>query len=280
MMRFAVMDKGWWLDYQPEEMYGPRTRAFFESPKLSVRYVSGENDSFLAWVDEEAHYYTDHLVIHAVPWHFLHDEKRYPRTTEQRERSRLCSLWYVLGALMSASVTSYYRELYATGSLQGDYSHVYPETVKLLRIPRLDQPVHEPPDDWQTQLDKLPQPERAPEWLGKRLTRSEVASVLAAAAKRRQELAFNLLSLEDAFLDWMHAKVAPSWRWGSGESLQNPPTLEEFNECLQPFNLTFEVYGGVRDTFARLTDQARTLSCEAHLLERTLDAATAHLFST
>ena len=260
-------------------MYGPRTRAFFESPKLSVRYVSGENDSFLAWVDEEAHYYTDHLVIHAVPWHFLGSTDRYLPTPEQLERSRMMPLWFLLGSLMSDSVVSYYRELYATGSLQGDYSHVYPETVKLLPVPRLDEPPAEAPPEWQERLRDLPRGQRAAEWLGRRFgDRSTVASVVAAAARRRQEIAFALLELERDFVDWMHATVGGGWRWGPGESLLNPPPLDVFNERLQGEGLRFAAYTEVRDTFVRLTDEAATLSNEAGLLQSGLNAGVAYLF--
>src|SRR5947208_10025961 len=56
MRPFAIVDKGLWLDYRPDEMYGPRTPQFFNSPKLSVRYVSGDYDTFLAWVDEGGYY--------------------------------------------------------------------------------------------------------------------------------------------------------------------------------------------------------------------------------
>jgi hypothetical protein len=37
MRPFAIVDKGLWLDYRPEEMYGPRTRAFFSEALSAIR---------------------------------------------------------------------------------------------------------------------------------------------------------------------------------------------------------------------------------------------------
>lgn len=86
----------------------------------------------------------------------------------------------------------------------------------------------------QRRLERLPRSERATEWIGRRLgDRRTVAAVLAAAAERRQEVAFELLRLESDFLDWMHATVATNWRWPRGESLQTPPSIDEFNQRLQ-----------------------------------------------
>jgi TaqI-like C-terminal specificity domain/Eco57I restriction-modification methylase/N-6 DNA Methylase len=279
MRRYAIIDKGHWLDYRPDVMYGPRTPALFESPKLSVRYVSGGNDSFLAWVDEAQHYYTDHLVIHAVPWHYLQDTERYDRTEEQHARSQMVTLWFLLGVLMSDTVVSYYRELYATGSLQGDYSHVYPETVKLLPIPRLEGPIADPPDDWQRALNDMPTPARAAAWMWRRFGgHSGVAAVLSAATRRRQEIAFEIIRHENDFLDWMHATVAGNWRWPGGESLETPPTIDEFNERLQGRNLPFAEYTNVRDTFLAVTREVSELAAKALVLEAAINAATARLF--
>jgi hypothetical protein len=279
MLRFAILDKGHWLDYRPDVMYGPRTPEFFESPKLSIRYVSGDNDSFLAWVDDTQHYYTDHLVIHAVPWHYLQDADRYRRTEDQQTRSQMLTLWFLLGVLMSDIVTAYYRELYATGSLQGEYSHVYPETVKLLPLPRLDEPVDNPPPNWQTVLDDMPTQGRAPAWIWRQFGgRGGVASVLSAATRRRQEIAFATIRHEHDFLDWMRSSVAGTWRWPAGQSLKSPPTMDEFNGRLQGQNLSLVEYTNVRDTFIAEVQSVAELTGEAARLEAAISAATARLF--
>src|SRR5690348_3522509 len=81
MRAYGMSWAGLWLDYQPDLFYGPRKAALFENPKVSIRYVSGDADTFLAWVDNES-YYTDHLVIHAVPYHLAQSEPSY-RVTEE-----------------------------------------------------------------------------------------------------------------------------------------------------------------------------------------------------
>jgi hypothetical protein len=50
-------------------------------------------------------------------------------TSEQEATSRCYSLFYLLGILMSRPAVELYAELYATGSLQGAFSHVYPDMV-------------------------------------------------------------------------------------------------------------------------------------------------------
>jgi len=210
MRPFGMSWDGYYVDMGPRaEMYGPRTPGFFENDKLSVRHISGDYDTFVAWVDED-HYYTDH-VIHAVPWYSLKDERNakgklvYEVAAEQEATSRRYPLFYLLGILMSRPAMELYAELYATGSLQGAFSHVYPDMVKGLPIPKLNQAPDEPPKDWQRRLiaqARGGRHSRASVWRAFR-TRGELAAVLAAAAQARQKLEMGRAERRADFLDFM-----------------------------------------------------------------------------
>lgn len=111
---------GRYLDYQPEQFYGPREPSLFESPKLIVRHLSGDGHMPLA-VADGLEFYTDHGCILGnvataglAPWP---------------------TLMAVVAVLNSSAGAFYYQANFATDSLQGEFSHVYPAAVKNSLVP-------------------------------------------------------------------------------------------------------------------------------------------------
>jgi TaqI-like C-terminal specificity domain len=277
MRPFWMEWRGRWVDWRPELFYGPRTPTLFENHKLSVRHISGEHDTFVAWVDE-GRYFTDHGVIHAVPYHVAAAEPAYKVSPEQTERSRKYPLFYMLGVVMSKPILQYYRELYATGSLQGWFSHVYPETVKGLPVPELHEEPVEPPDGWNAKVESATAARSIRRLLSSFASRGQVAFGLAATARRRQDLERVRVGRERDFLDWLTAHGV-AWRWQRGESLESPPSEDEFLA-----RVGREIHGiaevaAARDQFRAQTAAAAEALFDVEALQWTIDALSAHLFS-
>jgi hypothetical protein len=117
---FSLRWPGQYLDYRPDQFYGPRSPELFESPKLVVRHLSGEGSSLIALVDGNG-YYMDHGSILGVP-----------REPECLGFSDL----HAIAAVLNSTVGNFlYMATQATESLQGTYSHVYPIAVKRARLP-------------------------------------------------------------------------------------------------------------------------------------------------
>jgi len=138
-----------------EEYYGARFDSLFLSPKVAVRHLSGDDDSLVVAADTEGNF-CDHGVILAVPLHFVIDDlvrgvhgssKAVDRAAKLREQSRVSTwydVWYIAGCLGSSLVGRFYATWAATGSLQGNYSHVYPNALRGLPLPRLAGPIVRP----------------------------------------------------------------------------------------------------------------------------------------
>jgi TaqI-like C-terminal specificity domain len=275
MRPFGMTWGGQWLDWRPEEFYGPRTETLFTSEKLSVRHISGDADTFVAWVDTHG-YFTDHGVIHAVPYHIAAVEPSYRVTPEQAERSVNYPLFFLLGVIMSLPVLRYYAELYATGSLQGAFSHVYPNTLKALPIPRLDSPPSDVPPDWRTRIDQALTTRAAARAFP---NRREASAVLAAVALHRQELEMGRHKREEDFRAFVVAHQ-PLWRWPRGQSLENPPDENAFLERMAGNLPTVTSMDALRSEFRRCVGEAQADREEAALLQSALDALAARLFAS
>jgi TaqI-like C-terminal specificity domain len=280
MRPFAVTYDGYWVDMGPrDEMYGPRTKTFFESDKLSVRHISGDFDSFVAWVDEE-HYYTDHGVIHAVPYHAIKDEESYRVTAEQVAVSKRYPLYYLLGILMSRSAMDLYAELYATGSLQGAFSHVYPDMVKGLPIPTLSSAVSEAPDDWYDTLLHEGTNERFSRSGVRRAfrTRDKIAAVLTAAARQRQLLEVGCGERHRDFATFMQVHSS-GWRWKRGESLQTLPEETEFLQTVGDDLIAITTMNAVRSEYRQARQDQRRDADQSGVLQGMMDAMAATLYA-
>lgn len=135
--RYEIELDGRFLDYKPDMMYGPRVPQLFESPKIVIRKVSEENEGLVVAYDSDG-LYCDDRVICVTPYDFLKgtgaqtEFEGYPHL-EKDPPSLLFSLCIIASSLMSW----YFKEVFATGTLQGSYSDTYPKQVRAFPIRRI-----------------------------------------------------------------------------------------------------------------------------------------------
>ncbi len=133
--RYYIERPGLYLDYRPNAMYGPRHPSLFEANKIAIRYVSGSGDTLRVAYDESG-MYTDHLVVLCAKYEDVDEEQLqsdfegFDRTSYDYDTKSIQSV------LASKLVGFYYAQRFATGSLQGSYSHVYPQSVRSFPIPK------------------------------------------------------------------------------------------------------------------------------------------------
>ncbi|MDL0130440.1 TaqI-like C-terminal specificity domain-containing protein [Halobacterium salinarum] len=203
--RYHIEWPGLYLEYRDSEMYGPRHPQLFESEKLAIRYVSDSDDSLLASYDDSG-MYTDHLVVLCTQYENIEgtdlqqDFKDYDRVTGEYD------LQYLQAVVASTVESFYYASRFATGSLQGSYSHVYPQSVRDFPIP----PINfegEPDTAEESNLIEIAESyieEERGRGFGKEITNQQsqtlhnVAADLADQLAQEKENRFNLtLSLRD-----------------------------------------------------------------------------------
>ncbi|TKX74247.1 hypothetical protein EXE46_10415 [Halorubrum sp. GN11_10-6_MGM] len=126
-----------YLDYQPSEIYGPRHSKLFESEKIAVRYVSADDDSILAAFDDRG-MYTDHLTVLCTMYDNVEGTDLRTDFEGFDKLETNYSLKAILAIVNSSVDNFYYANRFATGSLQGDYSHVYPQSVRKFPLPNVD----------------------------------------------------------------------------------------------------------------------------------------------
>jgi len=132
--RYEIDLDGRFLDYQPDLMYGPRVPELFENPKILVRDVTDKNEKIVVAYDPDG-LYCDHLVTCVTPYGNVEG------TGAQTEfegfphlKDNIPSLLYTLGVVASSLISWYFKEVFATGTLQGSYSHTYPKQVRAFPI--------------------------------------------------------------------------------------------------------------------------------------------------
>jgi len=129
LSRYSIRYRGLYLDYLPKIMYGSRVPELFESPKLITRHISGENDSLIFTIDRTG-YYSDHGLILSTDYNNLNDDNRTTFSNYRINSKHKYQIELLLGLLNSKLLSFFYANVYATGSLQGSYSHVYPQHVR------------------------------------------------------------------------------------------------------------------------------------------------------
>ncbi|RKU17102.1 hypothetical protein C6500_16100 [Candidatus Poribacteria bacterium] len=126
-----------YIDYRQDEMYGPRVPELFESEKIVVRNLTGANEQVIISYDNSG-FYCDDLVVCVTYYENLEhttaqiDFKGYDRIALPY------SLTYATALLGSSLLTWLFRVYFATGTLQGSYSHTYPQQVRAMPIRRIN----------------------------------------------------------------------------------------------------------------------------------------------
>lgn len=144
--RYSYSWKGLYMDYENNVKNFHRSKypELFESNKIIIRRVSGENNSIVA-VYDDIHFYMNDNLINIIPWD---DDILRLQTPEKKwdifKPYNSLSLKYILGILNSKLITFYFDKSLATGTLQGTYSGVYPEDVRMIPIKQLSETQQQP----------------------------------------------------------------------------------------------------------------------------------------
>ncbi|MCI0729255.1 MAG: N-6 DNA methylase [Chloroflexi bacterium] len=138
LSRYRIEWDGRYVDYRPNEMYGPRVPELFENAKVVVRDVTGANERLMVSFDDMG-LYCDHLVT-CVTYYDNVENAKVQTIFEGYDRvlPPYPALPYLTALLASNLMTWYFREVFATGTLQGSYSHTYPQQVRAFPIRRID----------------------------------------------------------------------------------------------------------------------------------------------
>ncbi|MBI1928901.1 N-6 DNA methylase [Candidatus Poribacteria bacterium] len=138
LSRYEINWDDRYIDYRQDEMYGPRVPELFESPKVLVRKRTTLNEQLVVSYDEDK-YYCDDTVI-AVTYYENVDQARAQTEFEGYERIKppYPTLLYLTGIIASQLLTWVFRHFFASGTLQGSYSDVYPQQVRAFPIRRIN----------------------------------------------------------------------------------------------------------------------------------------------
>ena len=152
LRRYNIDWDGRYIDYRYQEMYGPRVPELFESEKIVVRDVTGENEQLIVSYDNRG-FYCDHLITCVT--HYENINQTTARTNFEgydRISPPYPSLSYTTTLLGSSLLAWLFRMYFATGTLQGSYSHTYPQQVRAMPIRRVN--FTTPDDERARQLEK------------------------------------------------------------------------------------------------------------------------------
>ncbi len=125
--------RGLYLDYRPNEMYGPRSPELFENTKIAVSKRTAKNETMKIAVDEEGKY-CDSTVILCVDYGCVKNTNlRLDFEGFNRYETHLDE-YLVISQLNSNLINWVFQNKFATGALQGSYSDVWPATVRSLPV--------------------------------------------------------------------------------------------------------------------------------------------------
>ena len=136
--RYGLKYRNLYMDYLPELMYDGKCIELFESPKLITRQISGKNESLIFTLDKNG-FYCDHNLILATDYKNLKPEDRTKFKGYDIIEDHNYTPEFILCILNSKLMSFFYRNVYATGSLQGSYSHVYPKHVRDFPLPNFEE---------------------------------------------------------------------------------------------------------------------------------------------
>ena len=127
------------IDYESKKNHFHRSRfiELFESPKIVIRRVSGEENQLISSYDEES-YFSDHLVIQIIIWTNKIKSLEVAGYELAYERAEQYKLHYVLSLINSRIITYYFSHFLATDTLQGSYTEVYPESIRQFPIRKIN----------------------------------------------------------------------------------------------------------------------------------------------
>ena len=145
MKRYFIGFYGDYLDYDSKQKHFHRAKypLLFESKKIVIRRISGANNKIIANYDEEK-YYTNDNLMHAVFW----SEKILEFQKPENKWDIICNsnfdLRFIVSILSSKLFTYFFSKFLSTDTLQGSYSSIYPEDLRVMPIKQISPPEQKP----------------------------------------------------------------------------------------------------------------------------------------
>jgi adenine-specific DNA-methyltransferase len=135
--RYALAWTGKWFLYEPDKLYRPAFPELFESEKIVISKVTGD-EGIISTYDMEG-YYTDDSLCCCILKHRLSDKevsflgkRKIKILPEEVKLSRQYSLKYILGLINSKLLNFYFQKLLSYKL------NVYPESIEQLPICHVD----------------------------------------------------------------------------------------------------------------------------------------------
>jgi ASC-1-like (ASCH) protein len=135
LRRYGAIFRNNYIDYDDNYDYfhRPKYKLLFESPKIIVRRISGSNNTIISYYDEEMYYSNDNLM-HVILWSNEVLKFQKPEKKWDIIESSEFSLKFILTILCSQLCTYYFSNFLSTDTLQGSYSSIYPEDLRVIPI--------------------------------------------------------------------------------------------------------------------------------------------------
>lgn len=197
--RYSYSWKGLYMDYDSKVkcFHRPKFQELFDSNKIIVRRVSGENNSIVS-VYDDTHFYMNDNLISIIPWN---DDILKLQSPEKKwtifKPYNYFSLKYILGILNSKLISFYFNKSIATGTLQGTYSGVYPEDVRAIPIKEISERQQEPII---VLVDKIQLLNKRLNDLGHKITdeRANLEKEILETDKQINQIVYNLYEITEA----------------------------------------------------------------------------------
>ena len=143
VQRWRLNYRGLYLDYRINELYGPRSPELFEQNKIVIRKVSDKNHSLSATFDDSKRHTDDGNVL-LVPYSSLIGTELRAEFKDFTISKENIDLKYALAVILSKLEGFYFRNTFATESLQGSTSHTYPTSVRGLLVKKVSETEQKP----------------------------------------------------------------------------------------------------------------------------------------
>jgi len=156
LSRYSLIFENQYMDYESKKEYfhRPKFNMLFESNKIILRRTSGNNNSIIAYFDNE-NYFTNDSIMHLVRWSneildFQKPDKRWHIDIKMHFDEK-----FILSLLCSKLTTYYFSKFLSTDTLQGAYSSIYPEDVREFPIIKIKEEEQKPFIDLSNQMLSL-----------------------------------------------------------------------------------------------------------------------------
>jgi hypothetical protein len=135
MSRYNIKWNDHFIDYESKAKYfhRPKFPQLFENNKIIVRRISGENDRIIVTYDENQFYTNDNL-LHLILWNDEVIKLQTPGKLGVYKPYGSFSLEYLTGIIGSRLISYLFSKFFATSTLQGTYSGIYPEDLRKIPI--------------------------------------------------------------------------------------------------------------------------------------------------